>query len=299
MGRTINFIKPDMNAYKTAANDPDPQGSLVKIGQIDDADIELAQAALALGAADMSGISLQRYHHHLDKLAETVKDAFAFRLDKGEEDSLETRLSVLEEVIHDEFGYVGDQDTYDDLQNANLVRVIDRNKGLPITLCILYIHAARAQGWEIAGLNIPGHFLCRMDLDGQRVLFDPFDGACVVEAHGLRKIVKQTLGDQAELSSEYYEAATNRDILIRLQNNIKFRQIAVEDYEGALKTVQRMLLIDPQEYRLKLDAGVLQARLGQARAAIDSLSAYIEKAPDSRDRMEAELLLRELQTQIN
>ena len=288
-----------MNAKNILNNDTDPVSYLETIGSMDDEQIDLAQAALSLAAADMDGISLQRYLHHLDTLAESVKQAFAHRLKKGDEDNLHTRLAALEEVLVEEFKYIGDQDTYDDLQNANLIRVIDLAKGLPITLCILYIHAARAQGWDIAGLNIPGHFLCRMDVDGQRLIFDPFDEAKVVEAQDLRRIVKKALGEQAELSTAYYEAASNRDVLIRLQNNIKYRQIAAEDYDGALKTVQVMMKIDPQEYRLKLDAGVLYARLDQPQAAIECLSVYIEKAPDSRDRMEAEMLLVELQAQIN
>ncbi|MBL4805516.1 MAG: transglutaminase family protein [Alphaproteobacteria bacterium] len=288
-----------MNAQKTRYQDIEPQSYLENIGKADDDEIDIAHAALALAAVDMEGISLQRYQHHLDTLASSVKGAFTHRLDKGDDDSLETRLAALTEVLHEEFGYIGDQQTYDDLQNANLIRVIDRAKGLPITLSILYIHAARAQGWEISGLNIPGHFLCRLDLDGQRLIFDPFDAARVVEAHDLRRIVKKALGDQAELSSAYYEAASNRDILIRLQNNIKFRQIAGEDYDSALKTVLLMMKIDPEEYRLKLDAGVLYARVEQPQAAIECLSAYIEKAPDPRDRMEAEMLLIELQAQLH
>jgi regulator of sirC expression with transglutaminase-like and TPR domain len=111
--------------------------------------------------------------------------------------------------------------------------------------------------------------------------------------------VKKVLGPEAELSSAYYEDSSNREILIRLQNNIKNRKIDAEDYAGALVNVQRMLMIDPDEYRLYLDAGVLYAKVEQARAAIDSLMAYIERAPHDGDRREAELLLQELAQSLN
>ena len=45
----------------------------------------------------------------------------------------------LAEVIARSYGYRGDSDTYDDLQNADLVRVIERRKGLPVALSILYL----------------------------------------------------------------------------------------------------------------------------------------------------------------
>lgn len=272
---------------------------LEEVGALADQDIDLGLCALALCAPSHPGISTDRYVNHLQKLSDDVGRRYAAMLKDGDDDSVETRLSALRQVLSDQYEYEGDQETYDDLQNASLIRVIDRAKGLPISLCILYISAARGQGWEIAGLNIPGHFLCRLEKDGQRVMFDPFSACKIVEAHDLRDIVKRALGETAELSAEYYEAASNRDILMRLQNNIKFRQIEGEDYSGALETVKLMLKVDPNEYRLLLDAGVLYARTGHPRTAIDSLVGYIEKAPNSRDRMEAELLLQQLNDQLN
>ena len=102
------------------------------------------------------------------------------------------------------------------------------------------------------------------------------------------------MGENAELSADYFEPATNREILVRLQNNIKYRQIDAEDYESAIKTVEVMRKIDPDEFRLFLDAGVLYARLKQTGAAIDALEDYIRLAPHDRDRHEAAILLQEL-----
>ncbi len=276
-----------------------PENYLEKVGRLDDRDIDLGLAALALCVPSHAGISVDRYIHHLEKLISEVADRFAALLKEGADEVVETQLAALKHVLSDQYEYQGDVERYDDLQNASLISVIDRAKGLPITLCVLCIYAARGQGWDIAGLNIPGHFLCRIERDGQRLMFDPFDGCQIVEAQDLRIIVKRSLGEEAELSSEYYEAASNRDILMRLQNNIKFRQIEVEDYSGGLETVKLMQKIDPDEYRLLLDAGVLYARTDQPSAAIDSLVGYIEKAPNSRDRMEAELLLQQLNDQLN
>ena len=184
------------------------------------------------------------------------------------------------------------------MQNANLLRVIDRRKGMSVTLSVIYLAVAGAQGWEIYGLDFPGHFLCRIDKDGKRLIFDPFYECKVLEAPDLRSFVKQVRGENAELSASYFEPAGKRDILMRLQNNIKYRQIEVEDYAGALKTVEGMRMIDAGEYRLLLDAGVLYARTGQPKSAIDALEEYIKKAPKDRDRHEAAMLLQELKNSL-
>ncbi|MBK7361975.1 MAG: transglutaminase family protein [Micavibrio sp.] len=184
------------------------------------------------------------------------------------------------------------------MQNANLLRVIDRRKGMSVTLSVIYLAVAGAQGWEIYGLDFPGHFLCRIDKDGKRLIFDPFYECKILEAPDLRSFVKQVRGENAELSASYFEPASKRDILMRLQNNIKYRQIEVEDYAGALKTVEGMRMIDAGEYRLLLDAGVLYARTGQPKSAIDALEEYIKKAPKDRDRHEAAMLLQELKNSL-
>ena len=67
------------------------------------------------------------------------------------------------DLIDGRFGYEGDRLTYDDPQNADLMAVIDRRRGLPVALGILYIHAARAGGFAAQGLHTPEPFLLLLD----------------------------------------------------------------------------------------------------------------------------------------
>lgn len=236
-------------------------------------------------------VSLEKYQNHLKNLCDEVAQAYVRALCGKNCDSAMLQLEVLRSVLSQAHGYGGDIKDYDHIQNASLIRLLDRGVGLPITLAILYIHVARAQGWNICGLNVPGHFMCRIQYGAEHLIFDPFNACQVVEASDLRSIVKQALGANAELSSAYFEPCANRDILVRLQNNIKFRQIEVEDYAGALETVQAMQMMNPEEYRLYLDAGVLYARNQQPKAAIANLERYIEQSPSADDRHDALLLL--------
>lgn len=261
----------------------------------DDDAIDLAQTALILAQTQQPDISLERYENHLKLIAEQTTAHFGDQT----EDTATARLDTIRTILGDNQGYQGDTETYDDLQNASLIRVIERRKGLPVSLCILTIHIARAQGWLIHGLNVPGHVLCRLDHGGEQLIFDPFNNWQPLDAAGLRALLKRTAGEHVELSATYMQPATNRELLIRLQNNIKFRQIEAEDYKAALQTVETMRFIDPEEVRLMLEAGVLYARLGQALAAIDNLEKYITLAPNSDDRFEASLLLQDLKSSLN
>jgi regulator of sirC expression with transglutaminase-like and TPR domain len=241
---------------------------------------------------------IDRYLNHIKKICADVAARHEELLAAGAENDAGTQLAALKYTIVTVHGYRGDIETYDDLQNASLMRVIDRRLGSPVTLAILYLVAGQAQGWDVAGVDFPGHFICRLDKDGKRVIFDPFYDCKILEASDLRNFVKQVRGPAAELSVDFFNPAGKRDTLIRLQNNIKYRQIESEDYEGALGTVTGMRLIATEEYRLLLDAGVLYARTGQTKAAIDALEDYIKKAPRDRDRHDAAILLQELKNSL-
>ncbi len=281
------------------ANPDSVMNALQVIGTQPDSSIDLAQAALYLAALNQPGLSLDRYEVHIRKLAQEVRERHDALIQAGAKDEAATRLAAMKHIIADKHEYAGDTEHYDDLQNASLIRVIDRRRGMPITLAILYIYVGRLLKWDVCGLNIPGHFLCRMDQDGQRLIFDPFSGCRVLQAPDLRQMIKKTLGPQAELSTHYYEPANNRTILVRLQNNIKLRLIEAEDYEGALNAVLAMRAIDPGEYRLLLDAGVLYARTNRLQKAIAVLENYITKAPGDHDRREASVLLAHLRDTLN
>jgi regulator of sirC expression with transglutaminase-like and TPR domain len=272
--------------------------TLQAIGAQRDESVNLGQVAIYLAALEQPGVSLERYDIHLSRLSEEVGERHTALVQAGAKDSAETRLAAMKHILADKYDYTGDNDNYDDLQNASMIRVIDRRRGLPIALGILYIQVGRNLGWGVHGLNLPGHFVCRMDYEGARIIFDPFGKCAVLTAPDLRQLIKQSLGPHAELSATYYEPASNRTILLRLQNNIKLRRIEAEDYEGALNVVEAMRAIDPAEYRLLLDAGVLYARTQRLQQAMKALEDYISKAPVERDRQEAALLLRQIRESL-
>ncbi len=276
----------------------DPLAILKDSGGKDDSEISILNIAMAFSALSHEGINADRYFNHVSKMAADAGARYKALTEAGADDDAGTRLAALKHIIADREGYAGDGERYGDLQNADLMRVIDRRKGMPITLCILYIHVARMNGWMAEGLNFPGHFLARIEHDGARLIFDPFAGCEVLEAPALRQLIKKVRGPNAELLADYYKPCTNRETLLRLQNNVKLRLIEAEDYAAALQSVEWMRMMAPMDYRLLLDAGVLYAKTGQSAQAAESLEKYIMLTPSARDRHDAELMLREIKDSV-
>jgi regulator of sirC expression with transglutaminase-like and TPR domain len=214
-------------------------------------------------------------------------------------DRLDRRVAALNQVIIGKYGYDGDRLTYEDLQNANLMRVIDRRKGLPIALGILYLHAARAQGWEAHGLAFPGHFLIRLDGDGRRVILDPFNRGRTCDTPALRGLLKAATGLDAELEPAHYAPVGNRSILLRLQNNIKLRLIRDRCWARALEVVEAMLLFAPGEPQPWREASILSSRLGHLGRAVECLQTSLEHQPGDAARHATATLLQRLRKQLN
>lgn len=253
-----------------------------------DARLDLAAAALLLASIDRPGVSLGRYTDHFDLLAADLA-----RVSAGAR-SFEDRIAALNQVVFASFGYTGDRRTYDDLQNANMMRVIDRRRGLPVALGILCIHAARAQGWEISGLRFPGHFLLRIDHAGRRAILDPFARGAALGARDLRGLLKEQGGDAVELQPHHYDTASDKEVLLRLQNNIRTRLVNNEDSQRAAQVIETMLWMAPDDKALWREKALLDARAGHLDAAAAALEQYIARETLDGPRHEAALLLQKL-----
>ncbi|MGE3475412.1 MAG: SirB1 family protein [Rhodospirillaceae bacterium] len=267
--------------------------------QADEA-IDIADVALVLASFDHPATDLKIYRDHMRELAEAVHTAMlesGFDVDNpGPEEMAE----VLSNVIARDFNYVGDEENYNDLDNANMMRVIERRRGLPVSLGILYLAAARAQGWVAAGLNFPGHFLVRLESrDGRRAIIDPFYNGRVMESRALRELLKLVRGTAVELDSSHYRPVSNRDVLVRLQNNVKTRRMELNEVAGALEAVEAMQMLDPENASLWREAGVMHMRLGHLKHAVEAFEGFVARTPEGADRRKIAQVIEELRERLH
>ena len=272
---------------------------LARIGTLADEAIDIAEAALALAALDRPEASRHAYQAHLAAIADSMRMAAILpELAESGQAGLAARCRVLADVLGGEFAYRGDRVSYDDLRNADLMRVIDRRQGLPVALAILYIHAARSQHWAIEGVNFPGHFVIRLYHDGRAAILDPFEGGQVLETGDLRQRLKSVIGDKAELQPGHYAPIGNRDILLRLVNNIKVRLIQDGDLPRAATMVERMLLIAPGTPALWRESGLIHSRIGNLLAARAAFTHFLEISDNENQRHQVARLLQELMQRL-
>ena len=135
--------------------------------------------------------------------------------------SAEDGAHALARLLAGRLGYDGDRLSYDDPHNADLISVIDRRRGMPVALGILYLHAARAAGFQAVGLNTPGHFLLRIEFGSDEALIDPFNGGATLE----REFLNAPPPMRAGAGIRPAEPVGDVEVLLRLENNLKLRAL--------------------------------------------------------------------------
>ena len=104
------------------------------------------------------------------------------------------RSLILCEHLGRELGFAGDEGDYHHPDNVHLHRVIERRRGLPLSLCALYLFVARRARISAAPVALPGHVVLRLHLPGRNLLVDPFHrGALVSERDCLQYLARHSL----------------------------------------------------------------------------------------------------------
>ena len=280
----------------------DPRRALEAIGTLPDTEIDIAGAALQLGRVDAPGADWQAAAEQLSALA---RDAVA--LDAGGDVS--ARAEALAGLISGRYGFMGDAETYDDPANANLIQVVERHRGLPVALGVIWLHCARSAGWDAHGLDFPGHFL--LSLAGapprnkqrqpapQNAVLDVFSGGTPLDAQDLRELVKRVEGPAAELRPGLLAPMSTRAVLLRLQNNIKGRRLAMGDLPGALACAEDMLLIAPDAAPLWRETALMHQRLDQVAAAVRCFERFLQLVPKGDVAARVRSAMDELRGRLN
>ena len=256
----------------------------------------LADACLLIAEDAYPALPRASYIDRLDEMAAAVRsrippDAYA-----------EQKIITLNHYLFGELGFSGDVEHYYDPRNSYLNEVIERRRGIPITLSVLYIEVGRRLGLALQGVSFPGHFLVKLKVKRGQLVLDPFAGGEPLGEDDLRKRLATVLprdGRDVHDIDPYIEAATSRQIVARLLRNLKGIYMEGAKLEQALAVMNRMLLVSPESAEELRDRGLVYARLDCFRAAVVDLQNYLRRRPDAPDAAEMHSRLVELKGQAS
>lgn len=194
------------------------------------------------------------------------------------------RLRQLNHFFFDELRFRASADSYYDVANSYLHRVIARRAGIPISLSLLYLEIGRVAGLRLLGVGFPGHFLVKLALADGAMLIDVFGGGIALSADDLRARLKAVLrGEEEQPLEAYLRAATEREIVARMLRNLKSIHLHAADWSAALEVQNRLVALLPAAAAERRDRALLYDRLECPRAAADDLAAYFSLQPNPPD----------------
>ena len=242
--------------------------------------INLAEAALLIASEEYRDLDIAAYLARLDDMAATLKRRL--RPDISPADA----IIALNRYLFDELGFTGNAADYYDPRNSFLNEVLDRKRGVPLTLALVYMEIGRRIGLPVQGVSFPAHFLVKCPLREGTVVLDPYAKGVSLSLDELRRRIK-SLRDGVEppksLVASMLAAASNKDILVRMLRNLKGIYSHHREWLRALTATDRIITVMPnlaEEYR---DRGMLYLNLECFRAALFDLQAYLKMLPAAQD----------------
>ena len=201
-------------------------------------------------------------------------------------------VAGLARVVFGELGLRGDRQTYDDPENSYLDRVLDRRRGIPISLSVLAIEIGRRVGVRLEPVGMPGHFLIRDPGDPEH-LIDAFDGGRRLDRSESEELLRSVTGDESRLTSEMLAPTGTHAILLRMLANLD-RSFERRDDLDSLVWVSRLRASIPgaglaDRLQLATRLGGL-GRFDQAASVLEASAGREDVPQPARDRLLQEAL---------
>lgn len=218
-------------------------------------ELALDQAALLIGAWDFPQRDLESYRALLDDIAKQV----APEVEAADTGPL--RAEAISSWLFSRLGYAGNTDDYYDPRNSFLCEVIDRKRGIPISLSVLYLEVARRVGVLAQGVNFPGHFLVRVATEDAWLFLDPFNHGQQLTPTDLENLLRKTTNSSAVLEPNVIAAASKRQIVARMLVNLAGIYGRNGDLPRSLDVLERLAILEPMNPRIARDLAQLRQRV--------------------------------------
>jgi regulator of sirC expression with transglutaminase-like and TPR domain len=243
---------------------------------------ELAQAALVIARIEYPRLDAPAYISRLDSMGEAARTWISHHMEETGDDSPLSRVKGFNAYLFGDQQFVGNRERYDDPRNSCLNEVLDRRRGIPITLSVVYMEVGRRAGLDVDGVNFPGHFLVRVrDTVSRRtrgLVVDPFHAGALLSEQDCRSLLQKHVGSEVTFSRSLMAPATRTQIIVRMLLNLKRIYMHMRSFPQARDITELLLAITPSALSELRDRGLLAYHLNDISAALRDLQTYLTLA---------------------
>ncbi|HEU0119681.1 MAG TPA: transglutaminase-like domain-containing protein [Bryobacteraceae bacterium] len=256
--------------------------TLRELLQREDSDAPLDLAALELSRIEFPHLDPQPFLDILDSYATEIDARLRMEFDGME------RLQVLHEFFFREQGFTGNDADYYNPRNSCLNEVIAERRGIPISLAVVYLSIAERLEMPLAGVGMPGHFIVRYDEDDFQTFVDVYNNGQLMDEEQCFALGRQMTGMDITSSPGILTAVTNRQIMVRMLNNLRSIYLHGKSYVKAGQVLDLLLEASPSDADSYILRGAVNVELRKYKAAKADFEQYLALSPHARDRQRVE-----------
>jgi len=174
-------------------------------------DLDIEEGVFLLAQTQFPEINIGGYSAILDDYAADLRERLDYGAPAGQ------MIATINEYLFKLQSYHGNEEKYYEPENSYLNKVIDRRKGNPISLCLIYLLLARRLHLPVTGIGMPGHFLCRFQTPTEELFIDAFNNGKILTKGDC---VKYLLHTRDGFKEAYLSPITPRRTLLRVCSNL-------------------------------------------------------------------------------
>jgi regulator of sirC expression with transglutaminase-like and TPR domain len=242
-------------------------------------DVRLDRAALDLATIQFPELDVQAVMDRLNELASHLGDRL--RNFNDGRDFVETA----QRYLFEELGFRGNEEDYYDPLNSCLNQVLERRKGIPVTLSVMYMEIARRLQMPVFGIGLPRHFVIEFNDGNYATYIDPYHGGRTVTARECFMLAGSRVADPALL-----QRVSKKDIMRRMIQNLHRGYMRRGDWARAVVMLDLLLVGGgvglPGIAGMHKLRGMLLIELRRYHDARADLEKYLALEPKAADQEE-------------
>jgi regulator of sirC expression with transglutaminase-like and TPR domain len=247
---------------------------------------DLWTGAVAIAAEGHPKLDVADVDRRLAALVEAARQAVPSSDDVG------GRVARLTTWLFEMQGFRGGE-LMGDPRDSYLPDVLERRKGMPVALAVLWMTVASKLGIATTGVGLPLHFVARCEGADAPLFIDAFHGA-VLDEEGCRRLVAKSAAREVSLPARAFRPLRTTEILARMLRNLRALHESAGRLCLSLACVDRALHLDVLDGAGLRDRALLLARLSRPTAAARAIGRIFAVEPDAPDRDRLETLRRQL-----
>lgn len=195
---------------------------------------DLEKGAFLLARFGNPTLRAREYQKKLDHFAGMIRDDIRYSMMERKQ------MRRLLNFVFDDLNFRGNTENYHHPANSYLDQVIDRRKGLPISLGMIVLFLARRVDLPFNGVNMPIHFMLKFEGKYQTLFVDPFDGGNIVSHDQCYYFLKKNGVDP---KAHHFRKAEPIEILARSIRNMihSYAKREEEDRVRGLKELMNLV----------------------------------------------------------